>query len=49
MKRYGLFDRFGDDRFCPTVGQAVHAYVDATGVAWVDWEDRSTAAVGRLI
>jgi high affinity sulfate transporter 1 len=41
LKRYGLFDRFGDDHFYPTVGEAVHAYVDATGVEWTDWEDRS--------
>ena len=40
LKRYGLFERFGDDHFYPTVGQGVDAYVDATGVEWIDWEDR---------
>jgi high affinity sulfate transporter 1 len=40
LKRYGLFDRFGDDHFYATVGEAVHAYLDATGVEWTDWEDR---------
>jgi high affinity sulfate transporter 1 len=40
LKRYGLFDRFGDDHFYPTVGEAVNAYLDATGVEWTDWEDR---------
>jgi MFS superfamily sulfate permease-like transporter len=40
LKRYGLFERFGDDHFSATVGEAVSAYVDATGVEWVDWEDR---------
>jgi high affinity sulfate transporter 1 len=41
LKRYALFQRFGDDHFYPTVGAAVGAYVDATGVDWTDWEDRS--------
>jgi high affinity sulfate transporter 1 len=40
LKRYGLFDRFGDDHFYPTVGEAVNAYLDATGVEWTDWEDQ---------
>jgi MFS superfamily sulfate permease-like transporter len=43
LKRYGLFDRFGDDHFYPTVGEAVNAYLDATGVEWTDWEDRPAA------
>jgi high affinity sulfate transporter 1 len=42
LKRYGLFDRFGDDHFYPTVGTAVDAYLDEMGVEWVDWEDRET-------
>ena len=41
MKRYAVFERFGDDHFYPTIGAAVGAYVDATGVEWSDWEDRS--------
>jgi high affinity sulfate transporter 1 len=41
LKRYGLFERFGDDHFYATVGEAVNDYVDATGVEWTDWEDRS--------
>jgi MFS superfamily sulfate permease-like transporter len=41
LKRYGLFQRFGDDHFYPTIGEAVDAYVDATGVEWTDWEDRA--------
>jgi hypothetical protein len=41
LKHYALFERFGDDHFYPTVGAAVGAYVDATGVDWTDWEDRS--------
>jgi high affinity sulfate transporter 1 len=41
LKRYGLFDRFGADHFYPTVGEAVSAYLDATGIEWTDWEDRA--------
>jgi high affinity sulfate transporter 1 len=44
LKRYGLFDRFGEDHFYPTVGTGVDAYVDAMGVEWVDWEDRVAPA-----
>ena len=40
LRRYGLFDRIGETRFYPTVGEAVNAYVDETGVPWVDWEAR---------
>ena len=31
LKRYALFDRFGDDHFYPTIGAAVSAYLDTTG------------------
>ena len=40
LKRYALYERFGDDHFFYTVGAAVSAYVEATGVEWTDWEDR---------
>ena len=43
LKRYALFERFGDDHFYPTVGAAVSAYVDATGVDWTDWEERTVS------
>jgi high affinity sulfate transporter 1 len=39
---YGLAGRFGPERFYPTLGTAVSAYVDSTGTAWVDWTDRSS-------
>lgn len=45
LKRYALYERFGDDHFYPTVGEAVNAYVDATGVEWTDWEDRAAPVV----
>ena len=38
--RYGLHDEIGQHRFWPTIGAAVTAYLIATGVEWVDWEDR---------
>jgi high affinity sulfate transporter 1 len=44
LKRYGLFERFGDDHFYPTIGTAVDAYVAAMGIEWVDWEDRVAPA-----
>ena len=47
LRRYGLVERFGRDAFFPTIGSAVHAYVDATGVEWVDWEDVDEAGVSR--
>ena len=42
LKRYALYQRFGDDHFYPTVGAAVSAYLAATGVEWTDWSDRAT-------
>jgi hypothetical protein len=44
LKRYGLFDRLGADHFYPTLGTAVRAYLDTSGVKWTDWEDRSDAS-----
>jgi high affinity sulfate transporter 1 len=46
LKRYALYERFGDDHFYPTVGAAVSAYLDATGVTWTDWEDRAEVNPG---
>jgi MFS superfamily sulfate permease-like transporter len=40
LKRFGLFTRFDDDHFFPTLGQSVSAYLDSSGVVWVDWEER---------
>jgi high affinity sulfate transporter 1 len=42
--RYGLRDEIGQHRFWPTIGAAVTAYLIATGVEWVDWEDREEQA-----
>ena len=46
LEQYGLGERFGRNRFFPTIGSAVHAYVDVTGVEWVDWEDAGMDAEG---
>jgi MFS superfamily sulfate permease-like transporter len=42
LKRYALYERFGEDHFYPTIGAAVDAYLEKTGVEWTDWEDRAT-------
>jgi high affinity sulfate transporter 1 len=40
LRRYGIHDAIGADRFFPTIGVAVAAYVKESGVDWLDWEDR---------
>jgi high affinity sulfate transporter 1 len=40
LKRYRLRARFDDGHFFPTIGAAVNAYLEASGVVWEDWEDR---------
>jgi MFS superfamily sulfate permease-like transporter len=40
LRRFGIFDRFGEGHFFPTLGQAVNAYIEMSGVEWVDWEER---------
>jgi high affinity sulfate transporter 1 len=40
LRGYGLYDRIGDDRFFPTLGTAIDAYLAATGTDWTDWTDR---------
>lgn len=40
LKRFGLFARLGEQRFFPTLGQAVSGYRKAHRVPWVDWEER---------
>ena len=39
LRRYGLYDRLGDDRFFPTLGTAIDGYLATTGTRWVDWSD----------
>ncbi len=42
LRTYGLYDRIGELRFYPTVGAAVDAYLEETGVEFVDWEERAS-------
>jgi high affinity sulfate transporter 1 len=44
LKRYGLFDSFGNENFFPTIGQAVDQYLVAHKVKWQDW-DEPTAVI----
>ncbi len=41
LKRFGLFSHFGEQTFHATIGEAVHAYLAANPVEWVDWQDRN--------
>jgi MFS superfamily sulfate permease-like transporter len=42
LRQYGLFDRMGGDHFYPTMGSVVDGYLEATGIEWVDWEERAS-------
>ncbi len=44
LRTYALYERLGDERFFATVGAAVHGYLDASGVEWVDWSDEEPDA-----
>jgi high affinity sulfate transporter 1 len=46
LRRYGFLQKLGEDGFFPTVGTAVAAYVAASGIDWVDWEERGPDAPG---
>jgi high affinity sulfate transporter 1 len=41
LKQFRLRNRFDDQHFFPTIGAAVNAYLESSGVVWEDWEDRS--------
>jgi len=43
LRRYGLASRFDEERFYPTLGTAVSAYLDASGTHWVDWTAQGKA------
>jgi MFS superfamily sulfate permease-like transporter len=40
LKRFGLFTSLGSELFFPTLGQAVSAYLEMSGVEWEDWDER---------
>jgi high affinity sulfate transporter 1 len=39
LRRFGLVERIGHERFYPTIGVAVRRFVEEYDVEWVDWED----------
>jgi high affinity sulfate transporter 1 len=47
LRRYGLFDRIGELRFYPTIGEAVSTYLEENDVEWVDWEEGASVDSGR--
>jgi len=40
LRRFGLFDRLGEEHFFATLGEAVSRYTASQSVVWVDWEDQ---------
>lgn len=40
LRSYGLLDRIGGAHVFPTLGTAIDAYRDRTGVVWTDWTER---------
>jgi MFS superfamily sulfate permease-like transporter len=43
LRRFGLFERFAEEAFFATLGEAVKTYLEVTGVEWKDWEDERQA------
>ncbi len=39
LRRYGLMEQIGEERFYPTIGLAVRAHVAEHAVDWRDWEE----------
>ena len=42
LKRFGLFARFGEEKFSPTIGAAVSSYLESHQIHWIDWEDETS-------
>ena len=47
LKLYGMIDRLGPERFYPTVGTAVDAYVAETGVEWRESDEEPNTQPSR--
>jgi high affinity sulfate transporter 1 len=47
LRRYGLLEELGPERFHPTVGTAVDAYVAESGVEWRESDQEPDARPGR--
>ena len=41
LKRYALYERFGDDHFLPDGRGGGERLPRRDGVTWTDWEDRA--------
>jgi MFS superfamily sulfate permease-like transporter len=41
LRTFGIMEQIGHEKFYPTLGLAVRAFVEETGVEWIDWEDRA--------
>jgi high affinity sulfate transporter 1 len=39
LRRYGVEAAIGPERFYPTIGVAVAAYLEETKTVWIDWEE----------
>ena len=39
LKRFGLYELIGEERFFQTIGEAVRRYRERYGIEWTDWED----------
>lgn len=44
LKREELFELVGPNRFYPTVGTAVDAYLEECHVRWIDWEEQGSVS-----
>jgi high affinity sulfate transporter 1 len=42
LKRFGLFARFGEEKFFPTIGAAVSSYLESQQIHRIDWEDETS-------
>ena len=42
LKRFGLFAKFGEEKFFPTIGAAVSSYLESHQIHWIDWEDETS-------
>ena len=49
LKNFGLFSKFGENRFFATLGEAVSCYLKSHPVDWVDWEDQARIDNGQAL
>ena len=47
LRNFGLFSKFGENRFFATLGEAVSSYLRSHPVDWVDWEDQAKIDNGQ--